>query len=152
MPPPNITWLKDDKVVRKTVNVYTIVITQTIGHLKGCLVFEMNNGYNMGNYTLVATNEHGTTNRSVYVDFSCDYNFKTCTLKHRFISCKWSFLICYYNKLTKLYLSPQTEETRVFALTCHHPRTIIYVQITIGHWPSWAAIWNKQSIQFDFLY
>lgn len=75
LPRPNISWFKEGKEVTKTVNVENIIADESIGKIQGCLVFKMNNGYYNGNYTLVASNEFGMTNRSVYVDFSSKYHF-----------------------------------------------------------------------------
>ncbi|KAL5004291.1 hypothetical protein ScPMuIL_017747 [Solemya velum] len=69
LPRPNISWFKEGKEVTKTVNVENIIADESIGKIQGCLVFKMNNGYYNGNYTLVASNEFGMTNRSVYIKF-----------------------------------------------------------------------------------
>ena len=68
-PPPNITWFKDGSPLVENDVIYDRVTSRDDAVIKGRLVFKMSNHWNNGNYTLVATNVHGSTNETVSAIF-----------------------------------------------------------------------------------
>ena len=72
VPTPNVTWLMNGHPL--DLNKSTIVFDQQSldnggGVLDGCLVFTTATHVHNGYYTLIATNEYGTANRTIEANF-----------------------------------------------------------------------------------
>lgn len=63
-PVPSLHWLHNGQVLRET-EIIRMEFYQQGEVSEGCLLFNKPTHYNNGNYTLVATNQLGTANRTI---------------------------------------------------------------------------------------